>query len=164
MTVDPRDLTLYDAERWLVGACIDHELALLVALDRLPLHPFRSHRAQELERLFYTVAGWFDLGKFDGMKNRERLGLLFKECNLAEEEAWCPWGVVPEFVEALCDALTLTVELERTAIEANRQLHEDYPLSCGTWCEEHNPTAPAEGVESFVNSRWANPGDTSTSR
>ena len=128
MTVDLRDLTLYDAERWLVGACIDHELALLVALDRLPLHPFRSHRAQDLERLFYTVAGWFNLGRFDGMKNRERLGLLFHECNLAEEEVWCPWGVVPEFVEALCDALTKRMGLEAAALAATKRWRDEYPL------------------------------------
>src|SRR3990167_5766910 len=115
MTVDLRDLTVYDAERWLVGACIDHEVALLVALDSLPLHPFRSHRAQELERLFYTVAGWFDIGKFDGMKNRDRLSLLFQECNLAEEEAWC-------------DALTKRMGLEADALAATKRWRDEYPL------------------------------------
>ena len=146
MTVDLRDLTLYDAERWLVGACIDHELALLVALDRLPLHPFRSHRAQELERLFYTVAGWFDLGKYDGMKNRGRLSLLFHECNLVEEEAWCPWAVVPPFVEALCGALTKRIGLEADALAATKPWRDEYPLEVWSetalWPATPPPAAP----------------------
>lgn len=133
--IDLRDLSLAEAESQLVGAVIDHEHAMTLALARLPRDPFRSYRAEALSFLFYTCVCWYYDGTYDAWENRYRLEPLFHHlCErrglcVSEADVWCPWGAVPAYVEALIDALIKSKRLEDDAVAAVRRLAAEYPLS-----------------------------------
>lgn len=124
-----RDMTLIDAEAELVGAVIDHEHALLTALRLMPLDDFRSEHADELRRVFYVCAGWYDKGIWDRETNRERLALYFDDFWV--DGLWCPWGAVPTYVEALCNAITASNGLLDDAVAATRRWRTENTLLPG---------------------------------
>ncbi len=121
-----RSYTHAEAEAELVGACIDHEHALLTALRTLPLDDFRSEQTEELRRVFYVLAGWYSKGLWDRDTNRERLALYFDDYWI--DNLWCDWGVVPEYVSALCNAIKGSNDLLDEAVAAHYRLKHTNPL------------------------------------
>jgi hypothetical protein len=129
-----RDLDLRAAEEELVSCCIDQELALAIALESLPLQPFKSELADELHRTFYVLTGWLSRSEYDGNRNRDRLEAVNKVLMRRGEEPlllpdWCPWGVIPDYVEALCDALNTYYEFEDGAFTAWQSFLDKAPLA-----------------------------------
>jgi hypothetical protein len=124
--------SLVDAERELVAACIDHESALRIALDTLAVDDFRSHEAHELRQFFYVLAGWLAKGTYDGETNRDRLNELTGGDWAGWLEwgglLWCTYGVLPEYVQALCEAVTKSKSLMDGALEARRRWQYENPL------------------------------------
>lgn len=120
------DLSLRDAEAELVGACIDHEMALRIALILLPVDDFRSEAGYELRRVFYVLAGWLSKGIYDEETNRERLALYFPDLWL--ESIWCPFGAVDEYIEALCRAVVRSNQLFDSAVAARGEWLFNNPL------------------------------------
>ena len=127
LTLDTfRTYTLRDAECELVGACIDHEVALLVALEELPLADFRSSEAYDLQRIFYVLAGWLERGTWDRLGNRERLAHYFDDYYL--DGLWCPYGMIEAYVRTLCRAITGSNTLADEAVAAQHRRLFDNPL------------------------------------
>ena len=122
-----RDLTLAEAEAEIVGAAIDHELALTTALLTLAIDDFRSELAPDLRRIFYVVAGWYAKGQWSAEINRPRLERYFP--NVWIDGLWCPSGVVSEYVEALCAAVTESNRLADNALTATRAWWSENPLA-----------------------------------
>lgn len=120
-----KDMPLLQMEREAVGAVIDHEHAVRIAASRLRVDDFRSHEADHLRQVFYVVLGWYEQGKWDDLTNRDRL----EAYGLENDYLWCPWAVIPEYVEALCDAITQANALDDAAVEAVRLRDEHYPIS-----------------------------------
>ncbi|MDZ4250933.1 MAG: hypothetical protein U0990_12730 [Candidatus Nanopelagicales bacterium] len=119
-------LNLRQAEEELVGACIDHESALRIALASLPLEPFRSHVTHDLRRIFYTLAGWLERGAYNPATNRDRLKQVVGDDYL--ESLFCGFGIVPEYVSALCDAINESNRLQDDALAAVHAWHWANPL------------------------------------
>ena len=116
--------TLRQAEEELVGACLDHESALRLALDLLPLDDFRGS-PHEIRDIFYALAGWLERGAYDSKTNRERLLPLFGlsvKLNGAGYLGglWCPWGMNRDYVSALCEAIARSNEAADAAVAAER--------------------------------------------
>lgn len=139
-----RDLSLVEAEREAVGAAIDHEHALLIALSLLPLDDFRSEQAHDLRRVFYVLAGWHSQGRYDAGTNRERLTEYFDPFYL--DDLWCPAGVLPEYTEALCAAIRDSNALLDEAIAVRRRWLDENPLRAHNHphIQPSAPPAPAK--------------------
>ena len=121
-----RDLTLAQAEAEIVGAAIDHEHALLTALQVLPLDDFRSYRGADLRRIFYVLAGWYSKDTWDAPTNRDRLEHCFP--TLPIDDYWCPSGTIPEYVRDLCQAVANSNRLADEAVAATRAWRDRNPL------------------------------------
>ena len=121
-----RDLTLAEAEAEIVGAAIEHEHALAIALSVLAVDDFRSERAEDLRRIFYVLAGWYAKDQWDAGTNRDRLERYFPEVWI--DGLWCPSGVVPEYVQALCAAVTESNRLADNAVAATRAWYSENPI------------------------------------
>lgn len=85
-------LTRTEAEMQIFGGCIHHEHALVAALHQLPLEPFRSRDADEMNIAFYLLAGWLSQGTYDPETNEARL--------IAGARLWCYY---PETAEGFLD-------------------------------------------------------------
>lgn len=122
-----RHLTLAEAEEQIVGGAIEHEHALVTALEVLPPDFFRSERADELRQVFYVVAGWYSRGEWDRKTNGERLERYFP-CGWIDD-LWWPWAVIPEYVRDLCEAVVESNRLADAAVTAARDWRERNPLA-----------------------------------
>ena len=120
-----KDRTLLEMEQEIVGAAIENEDALRWALACLEVDDFRSQDAADLRQVFYVLIGWISKGEYDGTANRDRLDAY----GLAHEHLWSPLGMVPEYIEALCDAITSANQLDDLAIAAVQLRDDTYPIS-----------------------------------
>jgi len=64
---------LDDIEAEVLGACIENEKALRLALDLLPLNPFRAYADAFRNGVFYVLAGWLAAGGYNEDTNRDVL-------------------------------------------------------------------------------------------
>ena len=116
--------SLRQAEEELLGACLDHESALDLALELLPLDDFRTQ--DDLRRIFYVLVGWRERGVYDPGTNRARLTGLFTEGEGEGtlESLWCPWGMNRDYVTALCQAITQSNKALDLAVAAEKHWRE----------------------------------------
>lgn len=127
MTFGFRDLTLREVEEELVGAAIDHEHALIELYGATRLTSFRSEQAYELNRIANVLFAWHGRGLYDPARNRDRLEKHFTPEYI--HDLWCPAGVVPEYVAALCGALVKSYELFDDALYARIRWQTENPLA-----------------------------------
>ena len=129
-----KDYSLAEAEQELVAACLDSEVALRIAITVLEVGDFRSPQARDLFKVFYTLAGWLDMGTYDPETNRERmLGWAVKGTGENRdpeawagflEMLWCKWAVVPEYVITLCTLIAETNRLADKRLDAEKAWRE----------------------------------------
>lgn len=119
-----KDVPLLQMEHEITGAVIDHADALRIAVKHLRVDDFRSEDADELRRIFYCVVGWYANGNWHSFTNRERLDSY----GLENDHLWCPWGMIPEYVEALCDAITEANREDDAVLAAIRYRENNYPI------------------------------------
>lgn len=121
-----KDYTLRDAEWEIVGACIEHEHALLTAMRYLPVDDFRSEIAEDLRRVFYVLVGMYTRHSYDPKTNRDRLELCFPDLDI--DGMWCPFGTSERYVEELVQAVSESNRLADCAVEAARAWQDRNPL------------------------------------
>lgn len=126
MSFSFRDLTLREVEEELVGAAIDHEAALIDLYGARQITSFRSEQAYELNQIANVLFAWHDKGCYSEERNRDRLEKHFDVHYI--HDLWCPLGVIPEYVMALCEALTKSYALHDDAVAARIRLLNEHPF------------------------------------
>lgn len=128
MSIHPfhfRDLNLRQAEEALVAGVLDHEYALRVAARELGAHPFRSECAFELDKYYVSLINMFVSGCYNEMGNREALALAYPEDAFrVEDDLFDGNTAVPEYVDALVEALREVYDTQDMAVRAARALTE----------------------------------------
>lgn len=142
--------SLQDAEETVVACCIDYEHAMRHALTVLPLRPFRSEVADDLDLIFYTLAGWLASGRYDGIENRENLMLLAEPDSGRNRDyrAWLgylywlqhPQAVFPDYARHLIDMLAKHYRLADAQLKAAREFRDLDPFGLGQATPQ--PVAP----------------------
>jgi hypothetical protein len=164
-------------ERAVVAACLDSDDCLFAALEVIPPRPFRSHEADELERVWYWCAAMWERGLYDSIRNRGRLldamnangwppGWLPEEREgwLDSALAWAPLIYQPDGVREICEVLrdgTAAFELAVAArrrrvgsVHVVRVLAEAAPVVSPS---REGEQATAKAVTgSFLTRGWAN--------
>lgn len=127
MTFSFRDLTRLEVEEELVAAAIDHEHALIELYGATRLRSFRSEQSYELNQIANVLFAWYGLGCYNTDRNRERLDKHFDPGYI--HRLWCPLGVLPEYVNALCGALITSNELFDDAVTARIRWLNENPIA-----------------------------------
>jgi hypothetical protein len=122
-------------ERAIVACSLDSEQALAIACSTLPERPFRSRDAPELERAFYWAAGEAEAGRFDGIRNRDRLLDAMRAqdwppgWSAAEREGWLEYTIgwtplcyEPTAFRELCELLGETNAASAAQLDAATRL------------------------------------------
>lgn len=120
------DLTLREAEEEAVAAAIDYEYAMISLYGATRIRSFRSEQAYELNQIANVLFAWHDRGLYNVARNRERLEKHFDPGYI--NDLWCPAGMIPEYVDALCMALIKGEELQDEAVAARVRLLNENPF------------------------------------
>lgn len=102
-------------EETIVSAALCWQPALRIALEELPLNPFRASDGHLFNSIFYWSAAQLEKGIFDGVTNPDRLAVAFEATgdsgwNAAQwgdylDSLWTPAQYDDNGVRALCALL-----------------------------------------------------------
>jgi len=128
-----RALTLAEAEEQLVGRCITDRRLLELCLERIG--PMRACEPN-VQRVYRVLSGLADRGFYDPENNEDLLIAAGTKSGLEScayweglmDTLWCPWMAVPEYAEALVDAVVTAHEYEDAEAEAIRRNRFDNPF------------------------------------